>query len=131
LNPLAPNSLSRLTALVSDRLNDLQRQRALAQEQVAWFDREIARVRGETSGQAPAAAPFPAAAAPAPIPAPANRPASAIDQQADEIIERFKQTEPPLRDHVRRGCFVYFFIAFALVGIALLALYAWHQSRAQ
>jgi hypothetical protein len=117
---------------MSDRLSELQRQRALAQEQVAWFDREIAREQSRT----PAAfSPLPAAAAPSPVApataAPANNPASSadtdLDRKAEEILKRFKHAEHPVRNEVRRGCFLYFFSAFALLALALLAFYLLHQ----
>ena len=113
---------------MSDRLTDLQRQRALAQEQVAWFDREIARERGETV--------LPAVTTPAALtsatPAMTGKPVAAraddADLRAAEILERFKKTEPPVRDDVRRGCFLYFFSAFALLAFAIFAYYMLHRS---
>ena len=113
---------------MSDRLNELQRQRALAQEQVAWFDREIARERGETVLPA---VPLPAVVAPA-TPAVTEKPAAtasaaAADAQAAEIIERFKKTEPPIRDDVRRGCFLYFIGAFVLLALGIVAFYLLHR----
>jgi len=96
---------------VSDRLKDLQRQRALAQEQAAALEREIAREMG--SAVPPAAAPV----APG-TPAPAG-----VDTHADQIIEQYSQKQRPIRDQVRSGCLVYFFAAFALVGLGLVALY--------
>jgi len=113
---------------VSDRLNELQRQRALAQEQIAWLDREIARERGESV--LPAAA-MPAAVASA-TPAGTEKPAAAVSAaeaeiQAAEILERFKKAEPPIRDNVRRGCFLYFIGAFALLALGVVTFYLLHR----
>ena len=105
---------------MSDRLKDLQRQRALAQEQLAWFDREIAR---ETN-----AAPAPMAV-PAAVPAPAPTAVSQSIPQADELIERYAPKGKPVHDQVKRGCLLYFGIAFALVALGILALYLYHRMK--
>jgi hypothetical protein len=113
---------------MSDRLKELQRQRALAQEQVAWFDREIAKEQGLTP-----AAPAPTATAPlapvapvvnAPL-GPAPRSQAEIDRQAEEIITRFKPVQHPAKD-ARRGCILYFISAFVLLAFAVLAYYVLH-----
>ncbi len=107
---------------MSDRLNELRRLRALAQEQVAWFDREIAR---ESGGATPAAAPLPTAApAPAPVvPPAAPRMGSVSPLDAEKLIERYREKGRPVKDEVRRGCFMYFFAAFAILGLGLVAWY--------
>jgi hypothetical protein len=101
---------------VSDRLKDLQRQRALAQEQLAWLDREIAR----ETGAAPVATPPPAAR---PVIAPMAVPSPAVDAEADKIIEQYREQARPVHSEVKRGCLVYFFAAFAVVGLILATLY--------
>jgi len=107
---------------MSDRLKDLQRQRALAQEQLAWLDREIAR---ETSGTPPAPAAAVSALSAAGLakadPRPAAQPTAV--GSADDIIAQYQSEVRPVRDEVKRGCFFYFFAAFGLVGLAILALY--------
>ena len=105
---------------MSDRLKDLQRQRALAQEQVAWLDREIARETGAVSVPASAPAPTPLAASPA-APAPTS--------PADELIERYAEKEKPVHDQVKQGCLLYLGIAFGLVGLGVLALFLYHQMK--
>ncbi len=100
---------------MSDRLKDLQRQRALAQEQLAWLDREIAR---ETGGQS-----LPAPAVIAPRPTATSSVASDTEVEAEKILERFRHTEHPVRDEVKRGCFIYFFAAFGLLILALMGFY--------
>ncbi|MSU45994.1 MAG: hypothetical protein EXS42_02415 [Lacunisphaera sp.] len=59
---------------MSDQLRELQRQRALAQEQLGWFDREIMR----EGGQAPA------------LPLPAVPPDTGeATRAAEEILARY------------------------------------------
>jgi hypothetical protein len=105
---------------VSDRLKDLQRQRALAQEQAAALEREIAREMGT------AAAPTAVPSAPTPTPAPA--PAGA-DTHADELIERYAPKEKPLHEQVKQGCLIYLALAFGAVGLCILALYIYHHLK--
>jgi CubicO group peptidase (beta-lactamase class C family) len=120
---------------MSDRLKDLQRQRALAQEQLAWFDREIAKESGQASGAdcpsdpttvAPVA---PSASAPRPTPAPAPPSAAEAERLADEIIARYKDEQASSPADVKRGCFLYFGLAFLLVAVGLVALYFYSASR--
>jgi cell division septum initiation protein DivIVA len=99
---------------MSDRLKELQRQRALAQEQIAWFDREIAR---ETNGKVTASPTG------VPVANPAEAKAAAAEIEAQKILERFRHTEHPVRDEVKRGCFIYFFAAFGLLILALMGFY--------
>lgn len=103
---------------MSDRLDELRRLRAQAQEQLAWFDREIAREEGKDTPRSASAC----AAAPARSASSVPRSFDVDDTQPDQIIERFTQGRPSIRHEVRRGCFLYFGAAFALL-IAALALF--------
>ena len=98
---------------MSDRLKNLQRQRALAQEQMERLDREIACEMGST--------PHPAVSAAVPVvpPEPVNL---ALDANAEEIIGQYR-SDKPVHNEVRKGCFVYLFAAFALVGLGIALLY--------
>ena len=101
---------------MSDRLKDLQRQRALAQEQQERLDREIAREMGAE----------PKPVIPQPI---SSQPGSpVVDPDADKIIEQYRSAKP-IRAEVKRGCLVYLFAAFALVGLGILALYLSHRMQ--
>ena len=113
---------------MSDRLADLQRQRALAQEQVAWFDREIAR----ESGQVTSPGPMPAAPLKSPIPAPTVIPrptAAAADEAAaraaQEIIAQYQDTHNPqsAAKDMKRGCYLAFFLALGAVALVFLTAY--------
>jgi hypothetical protein len=104
-----------------DRLKDLQRQRELAREQQEQLDREIAREMAQGQAAQPTG---PATAPVLPAqPLPAN---PALDADADAILRQYR-TDQPVKDTVRKGCLIYFFAAFALVGIGLALLYLFHH----
>jgi hypothetical protein len=128
---------------MSDRLAELRRQRALLTEHVAWLDREIAAEAGKAgSGDPPRAALPPAPAvggsvstgsratvdAPATIFAPvspASTPASRVTAgatDADAILNEYRVPSEALKTDVRKGCFLYFAVAMALLigGVAIL-----------
>lgn len=100
-----------------DRLAELQRQRALLQEHLAWLDREIAAETGSKPAR-----PF-AAEKPAIISATVSRSSSTAD--VEEIMARYASEPTSLKENVRKGCFLYFALAFVALGLALAALY-WH-----
>lgn len=110
---------------MSDRLTELQRQRALAQEQLAWFDREIARESAGTNTPPAASAPALAPALFKNTPPAADAPVS--DHDAEKILERYRHTSHPVKDEVKRGCFLYFFAAFALLALGLTAFWFWRH----
>ncbi len=102
---------------MSDRLEALKRQRALAQEQVAWFDREIARETGEMPAVASLLESQPVTAPPAPtVTAPPNAVA--------DILARYQQ-EPSgsMAKDARRGCILYFVLAMGLMAIFAIGAY--------
>jgi hypothetical protein len=109
---------------VSDRLNELRRQRALAQEQVDWFDREIARESGAQVPPAPSPAPVHT-----PLPAAKQAEPDAIERDAQKILERYRHAGHPIRTEVRKGCYIYFVMAFVLVGLIFLAVYFFLHNR--
>jgi len=95
---------------MSDRRKDLERHRALAQEQLAWIESEIARESGQTPAQP--AAPVP--------PAP---PAAEATRMADEILARYQREAAASPGNVKRGCVVYFI--FALGALVIFAVGAY------
>ena len=103
---------------MSDRLKDLQRQRALAQEQLAWFDREIARETG-TQVLPPSAPTAPAARVP-PSP-PSTQPATPSD--ADAIIAQYQDPGRSVHSETKRGCLLYFFAALGALILGLTAFW--------
>ena len=115
---LAPFGLFPLTDTVSDRLKELQRQRALAQEQLAWLDREIAAAGGSAPAPLQSAAPVTDKPGPAVI---HEQTATAIS--ADEIIAKYKTDASSAVTKVKSGCFLYLLLAFTLLGLGMFALY--------
>jgi hypothetical protein len=113
LNPAFPSP-------VSDRLAELQRQRALAQEQLAWFDREIARESGLTAS---------APVAPAFVPSGPIISAKVIDDSpndavvaraADEIISQYQQAPANAAQDAKKGCYLWF--AFLMMTVVLFGV---------
>lgn len=126
---------------MSDRLAELQRQRALIAEHLAWLDREIAAASPASSppteqptdsGAVTAPSPSPAPLDPAAIiaaataaksAAPSPAPHSAEDELAAKHLPT-KRQPADIQQDVRRGCLLYFSIA-ALLVIGLCALLVW------
>jgi hypothetical protein len=107
---------------VSDRLADLQRQRALAQEQVAWFDREIARQTG-----AAVSAPLASPSDPARPVAAANPPphfSAVTNRAADDILAQYQSTAGDTARDVKKGCYLYFIFAMGLLTLGFVC--AWY-----
>ena len=108
---------------MSDRLTELQRQRALAQEQLAWFDREIAKETGQaqpaafTPERGPVATPQSATA----VRIAAD--AEAAARTAEEILARYHQPGPSMEKDVKRGCYLYFILALGLLVIFAVGAY--------
>jgi hypothetical protein len=96
---------------MSDRLTELQRQRALAQEQLAWFDREIAR---ESAKVNPIISVKPVASA---------TPSPSAATEADELLKRYQPGGSNIHGEVKRGCFIYFFAALGLLALGIVAFY--------
>jgi len=108
---------------MSDRLKDLQRQRALAQEQLDWLDREIARETG-------AAATLPPRSATPPMPEPANRPsASAVAPSAEQILAQYQSRGRPMAEEAKRGCILYFIVGMILLVLAVGAVFLLKYKR--
>jgi hypothetical protein len=136
---------------MSDRLAELRRQRALVQQHVEWLDREIAaetarlnpaqagaKIAAVVAAAAPAVATTPAvmpSAVAAPIAKtlasnpslhstpPVNVPEVAADPEAERILDEFRTTPGSLHQDVRKGCFLYFAAALALLAAIVALLY--------
>lgn len=117
---------------MSDRLADLQRQRAIAQEQVAWFDREIAKETGRTTPSAPTpAAPVMRAATAATPVIPRPTTAAADEAAAQEIIAQYQNGHSPqsAAKDMKRGCYLAFFFALGAVALIFLTAYFIYTRR--
>lgn len=127
---------------MSDRLNELQRQRALLAEHLAWLDREIAAhegappAPGARASSATHAASAPAGAAipvlsgkPSPIASVTVIPVADAPSpaDADALIQRYGYDPKSSSAEVKRGCWTAFAASFVLV--ALLVLVAWFLFR--
>ena len=124
---------------MSDRLAELRRQRALMAEHLAWLDREIAGTGEKAPSVAalsasvpaahhPVAAPTATPTAPAdPTPAAATAPATAVAPEvaaaADAILEEYRVQPDSVHTDVKKGCFLYFAAAFALLAAVVTILY--------
>ena len=93
-----------------DRLQELRRQRALVEQQLAWLDREIAAASGGL--------PPPAPLQPAPPAVP-----TAGDSEVEALMESYRAESRSAPAAARRGCLIVFFAALALFALAVLALY--------
>lgn len=119
---------------MSDRLHELQRQRALAQEQLAWLDREIAAEVAKTGAPAP---PPPHAAetalAAAQLAAAARRSTHTLETvlpaDAEKILAQYQTSPSSIKSDVKRGCFLYLALAFALLAVGFVALYLSSRSK--
>ncbi len=111
---------------MSDRLAELQRQRALVQEHLAWLEREIAAT-GKASDSPPPAASFthpsfpPTPAIPVSPVAPA-RPAPP-EAHVDELLAQYRSAPGAVRKDVRKGCLLYFGLALVALAAGVAVLY--------
>lgn len=106
---------------MSDRLQELLRQKALLDEHAAWLEREIAAERTRTGEVPPPAAP--------PLSTPAARPSAMTGAEVDALLDQYRSHPQSLQQEVKRGCFLYFFGALALLGLTVLAVYFAYRSR--
>jgi hypothetical protein len=104
---------------MSDRLQELLRQKALLAEQAAWLEREIAAEQARPGVTPPAAA----AAAPASPP-----PASAV-ATSEALFEQYRPNPQAVQQEVKRGCYLYFLGALVLLGLGVLAIYLVYRPR--
>jgi hypothetical protein len=111
---------------MSDRLQDLLRQKALLEEHAAWLERQISLecTAAGTGEPAPAVPPAPIPPAPALAPDPAS-----VDEQAEAILGRYRQPTGSVQQATRRGCLLYFAAAFVLLGLAVAALSLHYRHR--
>lgn len=125
---------------MSDRLNELLRQRALLQEHVAWIEKEIAALKvtapqeesrtAATQLAAPAVAAQGSAAAPnSPIAEIKVIPSAPVISPADAeaLIQRYGYDPKSTTADVKRGCWVAFGVAFVLLAVVVTA--AWFLLR--
>jgi hypothetical protein len=113
---------------MTDRLQELLRQRASIQAHLDWLDREIATAREVSHVPVDsAAAQVPVAAIASSLPLPSTSASQPVlvgqNAQADEIIAQYRLDKDSLRTDVRKGCLLYFFGALAFLGLCIVAFY--------
>jgi hypothetical protein len=109
---------------VSERSDELLRQRELLREQLAWIEREIAREAAESVGS-PAVVPPPRLAQPN-----FSVTASDADRDAEAILAEFRRSAPSVEAQTKRGCILYFAAALALLLAVVLAVgYFYYKGR--
>lgn len=121
---------------MSERLTELQRQRALIQNHLSWLDREIAAAQGlpipPQTSPIPNATPALSHIA-APVTAPIAKAVETTDEvEAERIIGRFQQDPNTLKTNTRRGCLTAFALALGLMALVTFIaywLYARHLGR--
>jgi hypothetical protein len=102
---------------MSDRLEELRRQRSLQREHLAWLDREIAALEGV--GQPPLS--------PVPPQAAVHFPAELGN--ADAILEEYRRPAGSIERRTKLGCFLYVALALAMLGLAVTALYFFERAK--
>ncbi len=138
---------------MSERLNQLLRQRALLQEHLVWLDREIAAATEKPASEpatatptaaelnrfaaplppappAPPEPPSPTASTPLPVASPLI-PAALMERElginasgdGDAILEKYRVPSNNLQQDVRKGCVLYLVAAFVLTGLVVTLLY--------
>jgi len=99
---------------MSDRLSDLRRQRALAAEQLARLNREIAAEGSE------------APALPTAPPSPSDPAGGSELPEADKILTEFRSEAESSPAKLRRGCLGIFAAGMALLILGVAAIYWLH-----
>ncbi|MBI5767524.1 MAG: hypothetical protein HZA93_06995 [Verrucomicrobia bacterium] len=130
---------------MSDRLQQLRRQRALVAEHLAWLDREIDRALEAPAPVEPitpppaddltsvpfsmrAAPPVAAKSSATPVAAPrAPSDDAATAASADAILRDYQVEPDTMKSDVKKGCLLYFFGALVLVALGVAALYFFFQ----
>ena len=108
---------------MSDRLPELQRQRALIQGHLAWLEQEIAAASGRPASQATHAT-----TAPQPVnPSPAVTPAQ--DENPEAIIAEYNSDPKGTVESMRNGCFRWFTVALVLLLLSMYGLYRYSVFR--
>ena len=113
---------------MSDRLQELLRQKALLDEHAEWLAWQIAQEQAKSgAGLAPDVLPAPAAPVPSPglaaaVTAAAPAPA-AMEAEAAAIIDQYRESTQSDQQKVKRGCILYMLAALALIALGVLAVH--------
>jgi hypothetical protein len=107
-------------------MDDLQRQRRLVQEHLAWLDAEIAREAGglQAVQPPPTATKTPLIKAADAATAPSGT-GTIAEADAETILAQYKSQPADVQSDVKRGCYIVFFAGIALF-FALVAFAYWY-----
>jgi hypothetical protein len=103
---------------MSDRLQELLRQKALLAEQAAGLERKIAAEEAKADVN-PSATGL-VTAAPPPVSA---------DAAVAALLDEYRPDPHALQQSVKRGCYLYFLGAVTLLGLGVLAIYIVYRHR--
>jgi hypothetical protein len=111
---------------VSDRSDELRRQRDLLREHLDWLEREISQADAEPAQDAPVARqPPPRIIAPV-----FSITASDADRDAEAILAQYRRPAPAVESQTKRGCILYFAVALALfLAVAAAFFFFYYKSR--
>jgi hypothetical protein len=98
---------------VSDRLAELQRQRELLRDHLAWIEREIAAESGLSRPEIPN---------PPPSARPVHREPVAAPE-AEAILAEFRQPSLSIANQTKAGCIAYFALAVGLLALLVTGFY--------
>lgn len=107
---------------MSDRLEQLRRQRELLQQHLAWLDAEIATAT-KTDPLAPESHAAPSSAAPVSLRT------DPVDADLAQFIAAQKDAPFDSASEAKRGCIVAFALMLAVLGIAVFAWYLLFRAR--
>jgi hypothetical protein len=96
---------------VSDRLDELRRQRALQRDHLDWIEREIAALEEAARAQPPAEPPVV-------LPAP-----PADEASAEAILREYVQPAASIEKRTQLGCALYLCLVLALMALGVFAVY--------
>jgi hypothetical protein len=103
---------------VSDRLDELRRQRSLQREHLDWIEREIAALEA-AARTAPTARAAPGAEPPEIEAAVATD----ADRTAEAILSEYVQPAASIEQRTKLGCILYLALALALMALCIGAVY--------
>lgn len=124
---------------MTDRLQELLRQKALLAEHAAWLEREIAAEQAVASIIAahpasaaspsvrPDAAPGDAFPAARPALAPTAPGAAISEGNADAILQQYRDSTKSIHNQVLRGCLVYLALALLLLCGGVAAIFFFYH----
>jgi hypothetical protein len=102
---------------VSDRADELRRQRDLLREHLDWIERELANEMGVAR---PAPMPVTTFDVPTPL---RHQPAPIDDRDAEAILAGYRTPTVSIAARTKFGCVAYFAIALALLAAAITGFY--------